>query len=176
MGKREAANDRDPEPGWKPFVSRRRKGIRNRIEPPYIPPKPLPPSRLEDIPPDVRCDDDTITYWNGKAFVSWKEWRLSTPLTPLVDPKYGPRDFAKSLTAICSNGTRIFCLGIGAHWTIWVKPRDRKSWVRRPDFEAADQEKCRESAEQWYGVPQKPWRPFILKNPPKEILIHARNR
>lgn len=166
MGKREAANDPDPEPGWGNFIRHRQNEIEDRKEV-YIPKKPVPPTRLEDIPADVPYADATITCWNGKAFVTWEEWRLSVPFRAIVDPKYGPRDHSKSLTAICDNGIRVYCLGTENHWTIRVRPHDQKSWIPRPDFETASQEDCRESAEHWYGVPEKPWRPFILKNPPK---------
>lgn len=83
MGKREAANDPDPETGWEAFIARHRKPIEDREEPPYIPPeKPPTTTRLEDIPADVPYADDTLTCWNGKAFVSWEKWRLSVAFCP----------------------------------------------------------------------------------------------
>lgn len=90
MGKWQAANDPDPETGWEAFVAGRRKQIEDRQEPPYIPPKPVPPQKLEDISPDVPYADDTITCWNGKAFVSWEKWRLSVPFTPITDSENPP--------------------------------------------------------------------------------------
>ena len=35
---------------------------------------------LKNIPVDVNYDDGTMTCWNGQAFVTWEEWRFSTPV------------------------------------------------------------------------------------------------
>ena len=85
MGKREAANDPDPEPGWGDFIADHRHRIEDREEV-YIPKKPASTDRLEDVPADVPYDDDRITCWNGKAFVSWEKWRLSVAFTT-TDPE-----------------------------------------------------------------------------------------
>jgi len=115
-----------------------------------------PSSELEQASPDAPMDDELVFgCWNGERFVSWAQWRATTPLK--VDGAREPesQDVVTAASALCG-GTRVCLIRNGGRWLMFAG--SRREGTRRKDFASPYLEQSKRTAEAWYGPAEGGWR------------------